>query len=134
MAMADVIEILDFLAPGLTATPEEKATAISMAEAYRPACLTEKKADEAVAWYAAWLLYSRQQQKDAADNGEVVPLGVKSQTDGDLSRTYFDGATGGGVADPAGFYARWAALNDICARLGAITVSPAPTGCCGWPR
>lgn len=132
--MATVLEILDFLAPGLTATPEEKAMAISMAEAYRPGCLTQQKADEAVAWYAAWLLYGRQQQLDAVDNGEVVPLGVKSQTDGDLSRTYMEGAGGGAISDPLGYYSAWKALNDICMRAGAITVSPAPRGCCGWLR
>jgi len=130
--MATVREILDFLAPGLAAPDADKDTAISLAEVYRPACLTEGKADEAVAWYAAWLLYGRQQQQDAADNGEVVPLGVKSQSDGDLSRTYMDGTGGGAVSDPLGYYGRWEALNNICVRAGAITVSPAPMGCCGW--
>jgi hypothetical protein len=120
--MADVREILDFIAPGLTASDEDKDTAIALAEAYRPKCLTEPKANEAVAWYAAWLLYGRQQQQEAADSGEVVPMGVKSQTDGDLSRTYIDGAGSGAIRDPAGFYARWLALDTICARLGGITV------------
>lgn len=132
--MPTVSEILAFLAPGLTASPEDRATAISLAEGYRPACLTEQKANEAVAWYAAWLLYARQQQQEAAANGEVVPLGVKSQTDGDLSRTYMDGAGGGAISDPLGYYSAWKALNDICVRAGAITVNPVPMGCCGWPR
>ncbi|GEM_PF-815360 len=134
MAAPTVSEILAFLAPGLTATAEDRKTAISLAEAYRPGCLTQQKADEAVAWYAAWLLYGRQQQQEALDAGEVVPLGVKSQTDGDLSRTYAEGAAGGAIADPLGFYARWESLNNICVRMGAITVSPVPMGCCGWPR
>lgn len=133
--MATVLEILDFLAPGLTATPEEKEMALSLAEAYRPACLTKTKADEAVALYAAWLLYAREQAKAANEAGEVVPVGVKSQTDGDLSRTYTGDVSGAdGVSDPAGYYGRWKALNDICARVGAITVSPVLGGCCGWPR
>lgn len=119
--MTTVREILDFIAPGLTASGEDKDKAISLAEAYRPKCLTEPKANEAVAWYAAWLLYSRQQQQEAADSGEVVPMGVKSQTDGDLSRTYIDGSGAGAIRDPAGFYARWLALDTICARLGGIT-------------
>lgn len=119
--MASVSEILDFIAPGLTATPEEKATAIALAEAYRPACLTQAKADEAVAYYAAWLLYGRQQSADGA--GEVAPAGVKSQTDGDLSRTYLTAAeTAAGVSDPGGYYARWDALARTCRRAGAITV------------
>lgn len=133
MPTPTVSEILAFLAPGLTATEQDRATAISLAEAYRPACLTQQKADEAVAWYAAWLLYGRQQQQDAADAEEFIPLGVKSQTDGDLSRTYVSGAEGVAISDPLGFYGRWAALNDICARLGAITVSPVLPRCCGWP-
>jgi len=132
--MATVIEILDFLAPGLTSTPAEKEMALSLAEAYRPACLTVMKADEAVALYAAWLLYARGQAQAAADAGEVVPVGVKSQSDGDLSRTYTGDVSGAdGVSDPAGYYGRWKVLNDICVRVGAITVNPVPGGCRGWP-
>lgn len=130
--MATVIEILDFLAPGLKSSPEEKATAIEMAEAYRPKCLVKAKADEAVALYAAWLLYGREQSQAASDDGELVPVGVKSQTDGDLSRTYLTAAeAAGGIIDPAGYFGRYKALADICARMGSITVGNGfPRGCC----
>ncbi len=128
--MATVIEILDFLAPGLSASPEDRALAISMAEAYRPKCLTQAKADEAVALYAAWLLYGREQAQAGA--GEFAPMGVRSQTDGDLSRTYTSAGDGSGIYDPAGYYGRWKALADIC-RMGAITVNPGFPRCCPCP-
>lgn len=114
--MAATVDDLDFLAPAVAGMPEsDKLKALSTAAGYRPACLPEAKRDEAQLLYAAWLLYGRLQQQE----GGVVPVGVVSEKEGDLQRTY------GAVAnaqDPLGFYGRWKAFNDLCGR-GAIIAS-----------
>lgn len=121
--MAATVEDLDFLAPAVAGMPQpDKEKALAMAAAYRPACLSAAKQDEAQLLYAAWLLYGRLQQQ----GGDVVPAGVISEKEGDLQRTY--GRTEA-TADPLGFYRRWKALNDLCG-YGAITVGRGPDGCC----
>ncbi|MEE6030435.1 DUF4054 domain-containing protein [Avibacterium paragallinarum] len=92
---------------------EEINTALELAESYRPQCLTEDKQDEAVAWYAAYLLA---QSVEARAN----PLGIKREREGDLEREYF--ANGDSGSNAQRFLANFNALNDLCLRLGAITV------------
>src|SRR5690606_34745080 len=121
--MAATVEDLDFLAPAVAGMPQpDKEKALAIAAAYRPACLTADKQDEAQVLYAAWLLYGRIQQQE----GGVAPAGVISEKEGDLQRTY--GRTES-TADPLGFYGRWKALNDICG-YGAITAGRVFHGCC----
>lgn len=103
-----ILELLAFLAPGLTASDEDRQKAIDLAISYRPACLTEALQDEAQALYAAWLLSMNAQQ---AVTG-VVGVGVKREREGDLEREWFD-ASGLGI-DSMGFKARYDLLADRC--------------------
>lgn len=100
-------ELLDFLAPSLDADPIDKQKALALAALYRPACLPEALQDEAQALYAAWLLSMIQQQGETT----IVPVGVISEREGDLSRTY--GATASTI-DSLGFKARYDILADRC--------------------
>lgn len=93
---------------------------------FAPSCLPEAKQKEAVYYYAAYLLSLRQQ----AELVGVIPAGVTSEKEGDLSRSY--GNNGSNSADPYGFLARYEKLNNVCKRVGAITVGTgAIGGCCG---
>lgn len=89
---------------------------------FAPACLPEAKQKEAVYYYAAYLLSLKQQ----ADVVGVIPAGVVSEKEGDLSRSY--GNNGNSSADPYGFLARYEKLNNICKRIGAITVGNGAIG------
>lgn len=89
---------------------------------FAPACLPEAKQKEAVYYYAAYLLSLKQQ----ADVVGVIPAGVVSEKEGDLSRSY--GNNGSNAADPYGFLARYEKLNNICKRIGAITVGHGAIG------
>src|SRR5690606_30448854 len=103
--------------PAVASMPvTDKEKALSMAASYRPACLPEAKQDEAQLLYAAWLLYGRLQQQETG----VRPVGVVSEKEGDLARTYGSTQAGSDVDDPLGFYGRWKALNALCG-FGAIT-------------
>lgn len=121
--MSATVEDLDFLAPAVAGMPnEDKLKALELAQAYRPACLSEARQDEAQVLYAAWLLYGRLQQQES----DLVVAGVKSLKEGDLAITYGSAAETG---DPLGFYGRWKALNDLCG-IGAITVGARLPRCC----
>lgn len=125
--MATVTELVSFLLPGLTLDAGALETAISVAEGYRPACLTTAKADEAVAAYAAWLLY-RQVQSQATLATDAALLGVASEKLGDQQRDYrAASADSGAVDDPLGLYAQWQRLHSLC--RGSITTS----GRSPWP-
>ncbi len=106
-----LLELLNFIAPGLVATDNEKSLALEMAAPYRPWCLPDALQDEAQAFYAAWVLTLRAQNQA----GGVREFGVVSESEGDLSKTYGDA---GAVLDSAGFKARFDALAKRCgARL-----------------
>ncbi|MBB2918328.1 DUF4054 domain-containing protein [Cupriavidus alkaliphilus] len=128
--MAATVELLDFLAPAVADVPEaDKGFALAQAESYRPSCLSAPRQDEAQAWYAAWLLYNRLQQQAAGASVGVIPVGISSEKEGDLARTYRAGAEGGSdVGDPMGFLAQYQRLADLCG-YGAITVARRPNGC-----
>lgn len=124
--MAATVDDLDFLVPAVaTMAPADKERALAMAADYRPACLPEKKQDEAQLWYAAWLLYGIKQQRAAEDDGVLAKPGVVSEKEGDLQRTYGQVA---GAEDPVGFYGRYQRLARLCG-IGAATVRIAPRGC-----
>lgn len=89
---------------------------------FAPVCLPEAKQKEAVYYYAAYLLSLKQQ----ADVVGVIPAGVVSEKEGDLSRSY--GNNGNSASDPYGFLARYERLNNICKRIGAITVGNGAIG------
>lgn len=92
---------------------EQVALALSLAEDYRPQCLPEEKQMEAVAWYAAYLLAQSLES-------EVNLAGLRREREGDLEREYFSNSESGSNAQR--FLANFNALNDLCLRLGAITV------------
>ena len=100
-------ELLDFFAPALTATDQEKADALAMAESRRPWCLSESEQDEAQALYAAWLLTLKAQNAVAT----VREVGVVSEKEGDLAKTY--GKADDGL-DTGGFKARYDAMARRC--------------------
>ena len=128
---ADLIKLLDFLAPGFAALPEEvKTAALTIAAAFRPPCLTEPQQDLAQVYYAAYLLYM--QQASTAGSTQPIPFGIKSEKEGDLARTYGNAKGDGAViSDPYGYYDHWKALWDVCG-VGAIMVGNAGCGgCCG---
>lgn len=93
--------------------PERLNNVISVAEQYRPQCLDKDKQEIAAAYYAAYLLASGQE-------AEQNPLGITSEREGDLSRSYALDQT-----NAAKFYAKWQELHQICVRFGqggAMTV------------
>lgn len=107
MTMPDMLELLKFLAPSLSADQDDRETAIDLAAGYRPACLPEALQDQAQALYAAWLLSMNDQQGDTT----VIPVGVISEKEGDLSRTYGNAID---TLDSYGFKARYDLLADRC--------------------
>lgn len=114
----DPQELLELIAPsvaGMDAGTVEKA--LSLAERYRPACLTPAKQDEAQALYAAWILYNIKQQE--AGGGIVAPLGAARIKEDRLEVSFSEGGAVGND-DPMGFYSRWQALNRLCSLGGAI--------------
>lgn len=126
--MEELLDLFRFLVPYFAAVPDEDVErALAMAEPYRPACLTDAQQDEAQIYYAASLLYVLSLQTAAAGQ-PVVPVGVKSEKEGDLARTY-GAADGVNVNDPFGWRDRYAALAAICAG-GAITVGNRWRNCC----
>ncbi|SSW67303.1 hypothetical protein AVE30378_02554 [Achromobacter veterisilvae] len=121
--MAATVDDLDFLAPAVAGMPrDEKERALAFAADYRPACLPEKKQDEAQLWYAAWLLYGIKQQRAAENDGVLARPGVVSEKEGDLQHTY---GKVEGADDPAGFYGQYERLARLC-RVGAATVRSRP--------
>lgn len=127
-----LLELFRFLVPLFAAVSDEDVqTALDLAAAYRPACLTTAQQDEAQVWYAAFILYSRAVQTAGAAGGSggIVPANIQSEKEGDLSRTYRSGGGSSGEGDPYGFFARWKALAAICAG-GAITVGHGNHGPC----
>ena len=110
----ELLDKLNLLAPAVAAmADEEKQAALDFAAAYRPACLSAAKQDEAQIWYASALLAA---QKDAEN---AVPSGITSETEGDLSRSYGDN----GVSAEKVYMDKYQALAALCGKFGAITVS-----------
>ena len=110
------VTLLKTLAPNVAAMTEDAMNAAwAAAEGFMPLKLPPKTQNEARLWYTAHLLTMKQ----AADNGTLPPVGIKSESEGDLSRSYGSLAEEG---DPFGYYARWKALMALEARLGGITV------------
>lgn len=125
-----LLALFRFLVPYFAALSDETVRqALDLAAPYRPACLTTTQQDEAQVFYAAWLLYSRQLQTDAAAGGGVMPMpGVTMEKEGDLQRQY---GSGFNAADPFGWWDKYSALNAVCGG-GAITVGHrhgSPCGC-----
>ncbi|WP_066733551.1 DUF4054 domain-containing protein [Cupriavidus sp. D384] len=128
--MAATLKLLGFLAPAVAGAPDaDQEAALALAASYRPWCLPEVKQDEAQVWYAAWLLYGRQQQTATVQAIGVVPAGIASEKEGDLARSYtHDGGGNGSIADPMGFRARYEQLAALCG-FGAIVAAKVSHGC-----
>lgn len=126
--MEALLALFRFLVPYFSAVPNEDVSkALEMAAPYRPACLTPAQQDEAQVFYAAWLLYQRQLQTNAAANHDPTIFGLKSEREGDVSRTY--GAVDG-QSDPFDWWGKFSALYNLCGG-GAITVGHRRgPGCC----
>lgn len=108
------------LAPAFKGAPDSKVQdMLEVAEEYRPSCLAKQKQDEAVVFYAAYLLSLEEYANNelAQDAAEFRRAGITSEKEGDLSRSYAKLSEGFLEEDPQGFYARWKALNDICKRM-----------------
>lgn len=103
-----LLELLDFFAPSLEVSVDDKQKALAIAESRRPWCLSEAQQDEAQALYAAWLL-TLQAQNNFTD---VRELGVTSEREGDLSKTYGDVTDS---LDASGFKTRYDAYARRCA-------------------
>lgn len=102
--------LLNLFYPLSQQMPEDMVNkALSVADNKRP----DDKQDEAVAWYAAYLL------AQSIESG-VNAAGLRREREGDLEREYFSGGDKGGNAER--FLAKYNELNNICVRLGAITV------------
>ncbi|MGB3276118.1 MAG: DUF4054 domain-containing protein [Castellaniella sp.] len=101
------LEILAFELPGDRYTEDDRQQALALAANKRPWCLSEAEQDAAQALYAAWLLVMR-----VGKEGGVVPTaGIKSESEGDLSRTY---ASGSEALDQFGFKARYDEMARQC--------------------
>lgn len=126
------LELLRFLAPSLSAVPDEKAgAALAYAADFVPGCLTGKARERAQVFYAAYVLTDQERQASNAAAGSLG--GVKSWKEGDVAVTFTDAAAGrtDGVYDPGGWFAKWQGLAKLCGG-GSITVSPGAKGCgCG---
>lgn len=125
-----LLELFRFLVPYFAAVSDGDVTqALTLAEAYRPACLTAAQQDEAQVFYAAWLLYQRQLQTDALAGGGVMPMpGVTMEKEGDLQRQY---GSAFNAADPFGWWDKYSAWAAVCGG-GAITVGHRHgSPCCG---
>lgn len=107
-----MLELLGWLCPAVTATEAEKLRAIDFAQRFRPKGLSAEKQDEAQAYYAGWLLTKKVQHQLSG----AVPVGVVSEKEGDLSRTY-----GKSDDDPYGYLAAYNKLKKLSSK-GAITV------------
>jgi hypothetical protein len=105
--------------PALVAGAEQpvQTWALSVAQAYRPRCLSEERQNLAQAHYAAYLLAQRAQEQ--ATGGSEAGA-VTRWKEGDVEITYGEGASRADGA-PSGPYAAWKAMSDICARGALIT-------------
>lgn len=128
-----LLELFRFLVPYFDSVPDadvQAALDFAAANGGRPECLTPAGQDAANVWYAAALLYSRSLQTAAA-GAPVVPVGVKSEKEGDLQRTY-GSADGMDASDPFGWWSKFLKLAASCTG-GAITVGTRSHGCCPPP-
>lgn len=129
--MEALLALFRFLVPFFACTVDtDIEQALELAAAQRPSCLTPAQQDEAQIFYAAWLLYARQLQTQFAGQAPV-PFGVKSEKEGDVSRTYGTAADGQIGADPYNFWGRYNDLALLCGGYGAITVGNRRGSCCG---
>lgn len=131
--MDELLALFRFLVPYFATVPDaDVERALALAEPYRPACLTPEQQDEAQVYYAANLLYQRSLQLATGGSGQpAVPVGVKSEKEGDLQRTY-GAADGIDTSDPFGWRAEYDRLAAACGG-GAITVGTRWRGCCPGP-
>lgn len=127
--MEELLALFRFLVPYFAAVPDSIVEqALTMAEAERPTCLTEAQQDQAQVYYAASLLYSRKLQEDAA-NGPAIPVGVTSEKEGDLQRSY---GKVEGSDDPFDWWGQYVKMAAVCSG-GAITVGTRWNTCCPPP-
>lgn len=106
-----MLELLDLLCPAVAGLPvAEKQRALAYAINKRPACLSTDEQDEAQALYAGYLL-ARQKSHQS---GNIAPVGVTSESEGDLSRSYGNNGIGN---DQYGYLAAYKALRDKCASM-----------------
>lgn len=125
-----LLELFRFMFPLFAAVPDaDVERALSLALAYRPACLTAVQQDEAQVLYAAWLLYLRAIQTAGGGEGGIVSPILASEKEGDLQRSYRAGTLTNGQPDPYGLLSRWQALAALCGG-GAITVGHGRAPCC----
>lgn len=101
------LELLNFFAPNVDATEDDKEKALAIAESRRPWCLSEEQQNEAQALYAAWLLTLKAQNSESS----IREIGVVSEREGDLSKTYGSAADS---LDSEGFKARYDAFARRC--------------------
>lgn len=101
------LEILAFELPGDQYTEEDRQKALDMSASRRPWCLDEDEQNQAQALYAAWRLVMR-----AGLDGVAAPeAGIKSESEGDVSKTYGSGAE---TLDAFGFKSRYDELARRC--------------------
>lgn len=127
--MEELLALFRFLVPYFGSAPDsEIEQALALAAPYRPTCLTTTQQDEAQVYYAAWLMWRRSLQLQAAGS-TPIPFGVRSEREGDVSRTYGQADGTSSSVDPLGF---WNAYADLAARCtgGAITVGNRGGSCC----
>ncbi|MDP8078340.1 hypothetical protein [Phocoenobacter skyensis] len=106
-----MIDKLDFLCSAVSSmSEEEKKQALAYAEKKRPESvnISDDDKDDAVIYYAGYLLSKQQADK-------VVPTGVVSETEGDLSRKYGDN---GLSDDPCGYLKRYKSIVGKCKEFG----------------
>lgn len=128
--MDELLALFRFLVPYFASVPDaDVERALTLAEPYRPACLTPAQQDAAQVYYAAAVLYQRSLQIAAAAGGGAMPVGVKSEKEGDLQREY---GFVDGMDDPFNWWGQYTNLAKICGG-GAITVGYGPSCCCPGP-
>lgn len=126
--MPELVALFRFLVPYFDGLSDEELTAaLTRAAPFRPACLMPAMQDEAQVWFAAASLYDRQLQTRAAQEGSAIPFGVKSEREGDVSRTY---GVVEGVSDALGFWEKFNRLDRLCGGIGAIAVGTRYGSCC----
>lgn len=108
----DVGGLIQFYAPELAADTDAIAQALALSADKRPACLSDEKQDEAQAYFALHLLFTRSETQSRI---------YKSEREGDLQREYFTADEQ--RSNSAFWLSKYNGLNRLCgASFGSITV------------
>lgn len=125
-------ELVRWLAPEIRDVPDDDINnALVLAEDYRPRRLKRTKADQAVAWYAAYLISLREHALPKQDGVAEAAIGmqragIKSEQIADDRRDFVSGAEAEALqADPLGYLARY---NAIKGKGGLLIMSAGPGG------